>query len=335
MGNCMTPKENISAAEKLVFYVNIYVDGIISVAGIFGNILILLTLKNTPHVSSYTIYIRVLAFVEVIFVAYCLLYTTFRTAAKYTDCMANYLKAEPILVSVALPIAWMLQTSSIWITAMLAVDRRIAVDKPLKSLTFCTSIIAKRVSALTILGCVLFNTPRFAYYSAVSKLETNASYVHIAHLRVNLPGWDASIYYWLYHVGLTFALVFILPLGIIAVCDVYLVKALRKADKFRQLHARESKNKVLKTPVPVSRTIVVNMVVVISKLLICQTPDFLMGIAQAARVDRNAAAYKIFSTLKEMLLIISNETMILHKHIVSSLTLAEYRQLTEKKDGYL
>lgn len=199
----------------------------------------------------------------------------------------------------------MLQTSSIWITAIVAIDRRIAVDKPLKSLTFCTSNVAKKMSALTIFSCIIFNTPRFAYYSAVSKLETNDSYVHIAHLRVNLPGWNAAIYYWLYHVGLTFVFVFILPLSVIAICDIYLVKALRKADKFRQLHTRESKNKALKTPIPVSRTIVVNMVVVISKLLICQTPDFLMGIAQAARVDRNAGAYKIFSTVKEMLLIIS------------------------------
>lgn len=82
MGNCMTPIKSADAIEKLVFYVNIYVDGIISVAGIFGNILILLAVRNTLQASSNTIYVRALAIVEVFFIVYCILYTTLRTAAK-------------------------------------------------------------------------------------------------------------------------------------------------------------------------------------------------------------------------------------------------------------
>lgn len=161
------------------------------------------------------------------------------------------------------------------------------------------------VSILTILFCVLLNSPRFIYYLKVSQQQTNTSYIHIAHLRRDLPNWNDTIYYWFYHTGLTFSIIFALPLCIIGVCNIYLIKALRHSKNFCSLHVGNGQRLFNKNS-EYARIIVLNMVVVISKLLVFQTPDFLMSIIQVAKVDKNATAYKIFSTIKEMLLIINS-----------------------------
>lgn len=143
----MLAKSENDLVQNFVFYMNVYVDGIISIGGLIGNLLIFILLRNSVQSGSNSIYLRSLAIVEFIFLIYCLLYTTFRTAAKESTCVSSFLKIEEYLIAYSLPIGWMMQTSGIWLTAVIAVDRRIAIEKPFKSLRFCTAEIALKVSS--------------------------------------------------------------------------------------------------------------------------------------------------------------------------------------------
>jgi hypothetical protein len=186
---------------------------------------------------------------------------------------------------------------------MTAVDRFIIIKLPLKANIICTAKRAKLVAGGVVIAAVLFNLVRWPRYYLMAfgnqAMETNTTFV--SHLAADIPGWHEEIYRDVYHIGLTFVFLFILPLGVISVVNTCLIIAIQKAWEQRAAMTNNTNQKK-----DASLNITIMMAVMITVFIICQLPDFIAGIIGAGKFEIDATIFEFYSGAKEMLLVFNS-----------------------------
>ncbi len=123
----------------------------------------------------------------------------------------------------------------------------------------------------------------------------------MAHVRIDLPDWNEDLYRYLYHITLTFIFLYIIPLTSLAVFNYLLIKALREARNTRARMSVTSQGNYKQ-----NSTVTLNLIIVISKFIICETPDFISAILGTINGVSQSEAYRIYNPIKEMMLICSS-----------------------------
>lgn len=286
----------------LSLIVNVVVDGTLCVLGYVGNILAIVVLSKDKVRNSNIFLLQVLAVYDIIFLTHTVLYTVLRSIYPSTGHLKAYYDISPYIIAFDLPFGWIAQTGTIWFTTVLAADRYLGITRPFKALTICTLQNAKKATAGLSVLAFLFNFPRFFYYFQVAVYSDNNS-TFVAHVRVELPGFDANIYRYVYHITLTFIFLYIIPLSALTVLNYKLIKTLQIASKARKRMSMCREGTLAK-----SQNVIVtfNLVIVISKFILCETPDFISSIVGAIPAAANSTEYKMFNTIKEMLLVFNS-----------------------------
>ena len=120
--------------------------------------------------------------------------------------------------------------SSTWLTMALAVCRYLAICHPLYARQYLGITASRTIIIAVFCLSILFNLPRFWMKEII-----NIECVDGSRSYFNMPGYMASTevagmaYMWLY-----FIFVILLPLVVLAYCNIYLVKALHKSSRLRR-----------------------------------------------------------------------------------------------------
>ena len=295
----------LSESEDVVttkLVINVYIDSLLCLLGFVGNIGILYVLNHEKHVNSNIFLMKVLAVYDILFLIHTLIYTVLRSALQIFGPEKIYYEINPYIVTLDLPFGWIAQTGTIWITMLLAMDRYWAISRPFQAICICTVRNARIATAVTTVLAILFNLPRFPYYYRVATQSTNNE-TFVAHVKIDLPNWDDDLYRYLYHITLTFIFLYIIPLTSLTVFNYLLICVLRRAKRARARMSVTTSTQSSGSLTIHNTTVTLNMVIVITKFIICETPDFISGILASINEVSLTDEYKIYNCFKEMLLI--------------------------------
>ena len=311
------------------FIVNVVVDGILCILGFFGNILTIIVFQKLKKTSNCII-LQALAVFDSLFLLYVVVYVVLRSLQSYTESLPALKAAEPYIVAFVLPLGWTSQTGTIWLLTVAAVDRYIAVSRPLKAKSLCTPKAARIAVTVTTLAAVLFNSPRWPNYYFVAFLPKTTSHsdsTFVSHVSVQINLWDEYLYKIIYHITLTYIFIFIIPLIVLVTLNTLLILEVSKADKLRSSMMQMTKTKneepnktqstrrIIDSNTNIStnnqekenrysknsRRITVMIIVVVSIFIFCQLPDLIASII--GRFNPDPTIYEYYNGAKEMLLV--------------------------------
>ncbi len=296
------------AVQQTKLILNVYVDSTLCALGFVGNILILFILNTEKNANSNIFLTKVLAVYDTLYLSHASIYIVLRTALQCYGYQEVYQATNPYILMVSLPFGWIAQTGTIWVTVLLAVDRHWAVSRPLQALSVCTVRNARIAAGVTSLLVVLFNLPRFPYYYRVAT-QTAINDTFVAHVRVDLPNWNEDVYRYLYHISLTLIFLYIIPLTALAIFNVLLIRVLREAKRTRQrlsVVATSSPQRKASASTVHNAAITFNLVVIITKFIVCETPDFVAAMLASDKRISTTDEFKVYNALKETLLILNS-----------------------------
>ena len=301
--------ETDPALSLFNYVVNVYIDGLLCLLGYIGNISILIVLHKDAVRTSNAIFLQALAIFDSMFLTYVLLYVVLRTLASYTGALQGYTAINSYIVAIVLPIGWTSQTCTIWLVMVIAIDRYIAVSRPLKATLWCTTKNAKRVVVIVFVAAVLFNAPRWPHYyyvGFISGKNKSGGTTFISHLVFDVNFWNEDLYSKIYHITLTFVFLFIIPLTIIIVLNVRLALAIKAAMRKRQQMTNSVRPGGASQKVDSSTNVNLMLVIVISIFVICELPDFIAAIVGAMDAKSHLTGYGYFAAVKESLLVLNS-----------------------------
>ena len=290
----------------LCFVTNVILDGTFSIVGVLCNVLCVIVLQTDKCKMSVTILLQGLACADVLFLIYSFIYTTLRSVYPYMKVLGWIRSQSPYIVANLLPFGWIAQTCTIWMVVCVALDRYIAVCRPFKARKWCTVRNAKWAVVVVWLLSVVFNAPRFFYYHHVAfNNESNinsslsASKTFIAHMEPRSFVWKQ--YRIVYHTALSLMFLYIIPLPLLTILNLKLAKAIAGARR-RQVALLGTRNE------RESHAVSLNLVVVVSVFIICQTPDLVATIITLNRFHVDQSVLDVFLCVRESLLVLNAST---------------------------
>ena len=278
--------------------VNVYINGILCVIGLTANTLILAVMHRLKT-NSHSVLTAALACFDSGYLIFAFLYTVLRSVYLVTGHMATYYdKASPYLIAYVLPTGWAMQTGSAWTMTLIAVDRYIALSHPFKALAMCTVSNAKLAMTITLITAFVVNMPRYAYYYLMTQ-QQDIHLTLIAHVKIDLDGFDSDLYWYLYHISLTFIYLYIIPLISLTIFNILLISSLRDAQRHHEDISTNANNPEWQAK------LALEVIVVVTKFIICTTPDFISGILGVIPGVARSDSFTIYNTFKEVLLLIN------------------------------
>ncbi len=259
------------------FIIYTIVVGLLCILGLLGNIMAFVVFWQDKIKTSTSFLFQGLSMIDSllligVFPMYCI-----RPFVDYTKWLQVYSVAEPYVLVYILPCAFTLQTATVWVTVLVAVNRYIAVCKPYQASRLCTVAQAKKQMGIVILFTILYNIPRFAEARLVTDIVNNQTTVRPEYTALGDAKW-----YWIIY-GNIFYLVFllILPLLILTILNVRLINALNELKRKRkemQTARQQQDNNV---------TFV--LIIVVLVFTVCQAPALVNQILWNALTDEARA----------------------------------------------
>ena len=314
-------ERSLSQLQLFSYMMNVYVNGLLCVLGFCGNILAIAVLQRDKRRNSNSVLLQALAAADLVFLAYVVLYVVLRSVYPYTGALRAYHDLEPYVVALVLPVGWTSQTLAVWFLVVVAVDRYVVVSHPLRGIRWCTVGNAWRaVAVMTVIG-VVFNVPRWMHYYYVAFHTqgggTNATFV--SHLSVDVSLWDERVYRGVYHVSLTLVCLFILPLLALVCLNTKLILLINESARRRRHLTNSVYNAKITTRAggagggggrggggKANTSVTLNLVVVISIFLVCETPDMIATIIAAGEFNLDKTVLEYYLIVKETLLVFNS-----------------------------
>ena len=270
----------------------------ICVLGVIGNILSLFVLSRKSMCSSTYSYLSALSVCDSLF----LICTAILLVKDVDKPERNVTYADqgiyPHLFPFVHPLAFTFQVTSIWLTLAFTVDRYIMICHPFRAEPFCTISRARKVVAAMVVSSVIFNLPKFFEYRTGLQEVTLGQLTPVVELT---PLGQHHVFKQLYHGGFYIVFVCGLPFLTLAVCNAFLIHAVRLSRKRgREINAADRKRN--------DTTIMLIGVVVV--FFICQMPALVSRTIWAALEDSYFEELPLF-TLNE----ISNFLIVLNSAI--------------------
>ena len=314
---------HMDTADWINYIINVYIDTVLCCFGFVGNFMAIYVLQKEKCKNSNNCLLQALAVYDICMLLFTVFYTILRSVYPATGELDEYYAIGPYIIAIALPLGWIIQTGTIWFTTLVAADRFIAVTYPFKASQICTYKKSLKLIVFVTIIAILFNLPRFFHYYLIAKqiAQSNDTSTFVSHIKMDLNGWNTQIYHYLYHITLTFIFLYIIPLCSLIFLNTRLILALHNAKETQKRMSGVNKGAYRH-----NRSITLNMVVVITKFILCQTPDFVAAIIGALPIYVQSDAYRIFLTIKEMLLVI-NSSVNFYIYLIFN---SKFRKITQR-----
>lgn len=157
---------------------------------------------------------------------------------------------------------------STWITVILSIFRYVGICHPLRARFILSKLRTRIIYGLTVLSCIIVNTPTFWQYSAKIYIMDNQTYTIMDIGILDLNTELGITYLWFRTV-----LGVILPALFLSVCNWLLIKALRESQRMqRRCHVHGTRTR---TSTKITLTLIIIVVMFITLVFPCQIMDFL------------------------------------------------------------
>ena len=244
------------------FVISALIIGLLCIFGLIGNILAFITFGTTGQHNASTALFRALAVADSLMLLFASLLYVPEAFADYmelrTPCFASI---NVHLMRYIYPVSLTAQSITVWISVLLAINRYIAVCKPLMALSLCTVSNARKQLCAVVIFCIVVMSSRF-FEMYIIYTKTEGSDETSTDLMVRswvLQGWYEILRWTIYIV-----VVFITPFGVILILGVKVVFAIHSnRTKLIRRHSKRAKSDN-----PVTRLVLIILLV----FLICQIP---------------------------------------------------------------
>lgn len=200
---------------------------LIGIFGIFGNIISLIILSRPQMKSSINYLLIGLARCDTALIITSILLFGLPSIYKATDYMSVYYhRIQPIITPYLFPIAMILQTISVYLTLMVALERFVAVCLPLRARYLCTCGRARFYMIVVIIFSILYNITRFVEVDLCecidNELNVSVYKVYPSSLRKD-PSYIKIYIHWMYLIFMYF-----IPFGCLTVLNTLIYRQVSK-----------------------------------------------------------------------------------------------------------
>ncbi|KAG8189545.1 hypothetical protein JTE90_008505 [Oedothorax gibbosus] len=215
---------------------------LLGLLGMAGNVISLVILSRPEMRSSVNCGLQALAFFDTILLVSSITMLGLHKLGYRMMLLHRYtFEFYPYVVLIAYPVGLIAQTGSVWITVGVTVERWVAVRHPLRARFLCTHTRAKGFCLGVLIFALAYNVPRFWEIDVVKTADD----VYVAKptdFRMN------KLYLEVYYIWLYLFVMYFIPFLTLAVLNVSIWNAVRRASRDRQrLTRRERKEMGLAT----------------------------------------------------------------------------------------
>ena len=288
---------SITSCEAVFFII----DCIVCAIGLIGNTLSLVVLHKSTGGNVGTYLLEALALTDNLFLAIVACSDACHIISIYHNLSVQYFVA---LQTYVMPLGHITNMCTVWMIAIVAGNRYIAVCRPTDAPRLCTKYNVQ-LEILIMAGAVcVYNIPRFFEFRIVVHNVTRVD-------RNNMTLWleepdnvgISSIYmYNILYLNVCYVMfVFLLPLAIIIYFNVHLMRGLKVAQIRRSTMTSHSSND--------ENNITLVMIVIIVAFIVCQTPasiNHILFYVIGHVVTSTCTPYTIYFKMSNLFVIINS-----------------------------
>lgn len=270
--------------------------GLLCIFGTLGNSLAFLVFRKDRLKTSTSFLFQSLSVIDTlmllsVFPVYCVPQFVNFTGLYPTYMTRNY----PFLLVHLLPFMFIAQTSTIWVTVLVGVNRYIAVCMPYQAIRLCTVQQAKKQLAIVLLFSTIYNTPKF-FEGRLAGNETVICAVH------TVLAEDQS-YRIIYGNILYTIVICVLPLLVLTFLNIRLMSALKDVKRKRQEMQSPRQQQ--------DNNVTLVLIVVVIVFSICQFPALLTQIFWTILGDeaRFCGGFQFYFSRISNVLVITNSSV--------------------------
>ena len=228
----------------------------------------------------------------------------------------NIVDIYQIVTPFIYPIAMIAQTSSVYITIVITMERYIVVCLPLESRSICTYTRSKRYVLLVLLISTLYNIPRFFEYEFQvvqvdpdNNPELTVTYLQSTQLRLN-PLYIQVYVNWLYMIFMH-----ALPFCFLTLANIMIGRTIAQARRQRKQMCSENQ----RVPNEESLSLMLMMIVIV--FILCNSPAMVSNVMEWQ--NRNVLSLTEVSNL--LVVINSSATIIIYSTFSQKFRVNFYR----------
>ena len=240
----------------------IWVTGIVCILGMAGNILSFIVLTQAFGRSPMFYVLRAVAVSDALFLFSVFLIQTMVNMYPYTGLVEWCYRHRGYIQYFTWPLLMTTQMSTVWLTALVSVERYIAICYPLRAACYCTLSKMRRAVIAVFLFSAVYNIPRFFEFRVLvseNTIDKTAVGTHLA-------------YRYLYSCILYSLVLFFVPLAILIVLNAKLLLALESGRKqWQRLSCNQKREQVI-TVIPLA---------IVIMFFICGTPALIVNIVDS------------------------------------------------------
>ncbi len=189
-----------------------------------ANVLAFMVLSRTTGCVMFHL-LRSLAFADFFFLVGIFITQILGNLYPMAGLLENVYKYNGYLIKYVSPLVLVFQTTSIWLTVIVSVERCLAVCQPLLAHWICTAQKVNACVLLVFLVATLVNIPRF-FEREVVRGDDNETFVSqdVIDLTRN------KFYRYVYCTAVYFFFLFLIPMSVMTLFTVRLIKKIRRAN---------------------------------------------------------------------------------------------------------
>ncbi len=243
--------------------------------GMFSNVLAFMVLSRPTNCVMFHL-LRSLACADFFFLVGIFLSQILINLFPVVGIMENVYLYNGYLIKYVSPVVLIFQTTSIWLTVVISIERYLAVCQPLLAHRICTVQKVNLGVILVFIMAASVNIPRF-FERQVVRDSDNATFISTDVVRIT----DNNIYRYIYCSAVYFLFLFLIPMVIMALFTAKLIMKIRRAnmdwENFTRRPRRSSmthKNLIALRKNESTITRISLLIIVI--FIVCGTPDLVV-----------------------------------------------------------
>ncbi len=277
------------------------------IIGLLGNTISIFLLKVIGLNNASSFLLQTLAAVDNVVITIGFVDAAlFMGILKYYLDFVSYEMLAIVVMKFLRPCLFAATTASVWITVLLAINRYIAICKPLKAKHLCTK---RKTHIQVVIVCILsglLNIPRLFHYDITTTTDFDpmtGENITFYQLNMSHPIIDMQSTFMLIYDGICYnVIVIIFPILFLIYANVMLLCAVKRSTNFQTVphHAATSQT---------NRKINILMVVIIMVVIVCQIPNRIYRILLYTMAIENFFCpniYYFYSCVTTLLLILNS-----------------------------